>query len=103
MSKAADGSEALTIRGMLGLQLVAWGNGGKQAAAGLSIYCETAQMHLKQILEKLGSRDRVHAAATVARAAALLELGEQQEESRGNSGVKLANWRLPRPVRKQYV
>jgi len=66
---------ALTAREIQILQLVAWGNANKQVAAQLSIACETVRMHVKDILGKLGAKDRAHA-VTIAITRGILRLVE---------------------------
>ena len=51
----------LTSREMEVLQLVAAGNSNKRIARALAIGGETAKTHLRNILKKLGARDRTHA------------------------------------------
>jgi len=50
----------LTRREIEVLHLAAWANGNQQIAAQLSIARETARMHTKHILVKLGAHDRAH-------------------------------------------
>jgi two-component system NarL family response regulator len=55
------------------LKLVAAGNSNKLIAAHLAISEETAKGHLKNIMMKLGARDRTHA-VTIALGRGILEL-----------------------------
>lgn len=70
-----NSGESLSPRELQVLQLAAWGNGDRQVAAQLSIACETARMHMKRILGKLGANDRTHA-VTIAIMRGILRLGE---------------------------
>jgi len=56
---AAD--DALTLREIDVLRLIAGGNANKEIAAQLSITEETVKGHVKNILAKLGANDRTHA------------------------------------------
>jgi two-component system NarL family response regulator len=58
------------------LQLVAWGYRNWQMAEQLSMAGETVRMHLKNILWKLGARDRTHA-VTIAVTRGVLRLSEE--------------------------
>ena len=51
----------LTRRELDVLHLAAFGNSNQRIAALLSIARETARMHMRHILQKLGARDRAHA------------------------------------------
>lgn len=53
--------EALTPREIDILRLVAGGNANKQIAGTLSLSEETVKSHVRNILAKLGARDRTHA------------------------------------------
>jgi len=55
------GDSALTAREIEVLTLIAAGNSNKLIAAQLSINEETAKGHVKNILAKLGAKDRTHA------------------------------------------
>jgi len=55
------GEQTLTSREVEVLQLVAGGNSNKLIAKALAISEETAKTHVRNILEKLGVRDRTHA------------------------------------------
>jgi DNA-binding NarL/FixJ family response regulator len=55
------GEQTLTSREVQVLQLVAVGNSNKLIARALTISEETAKTHVKNILDKLGVRDRTHA------------------------------------------
>jgi len=56
-----SGEDMLTGREVDVLLLIAAGNGNKQVAAQLSITEETVKGYVKNILAKLGARDRTHA------------------------------------------
>jgi len=70
----------LTRREIEVLHLAAWGNGDQQIAAQLSIACETARMHMKHILGKLGAHDRAHA-VTIAVVRGMLRLRDWADGS----------------------
>ena len=53
--------DALTLREIDVLRLIAGGNANKEIAAQLSITEETVKGHVKNILAKLGANDRTHA------------------------------------------
>ena len=53
----------LTTREIEVLQLVASGHANKEISARLSINEETTKTHIKNILAKLGAKDRTHAAS----------------------------------------
>jgi DNA-binding NarL/FixJ family response regulator len=53
--------EALTAREVDVLRLIAGGNANKEIAAQLSITEETVKGYVKNILAKLGAKDRTHA------------------------------------------
>jgi DNA-binding NarL/FixJ family response regulator len=55
--------DALTPREIDVLRLVARGNANKEVAAQLSLTEETVKSHLRNILAKLGAKDRTHAVA----------------------------------------
>jgi DNA-binding NarL/FixJ family response regulator len=67
------GEGALSAREIQVLKLVAAGNSNKLIAAHLAISEETAKGHLKNIMMKLGARDRTHA-VTIALGRGILEL-----------------------------
>ena len=52
---------ALTARELEGLRLIASGHANKEISARLSINEETTKSHIKNILAKLGAKDRTHA------------------------------------------
>jgi len=54
---------ALTFHEIEVLHLAAFGNSNRRIAAKLSIASETARIHMKNILRKLGAQDRAHAVA----------------------------------------
>lgn len=58
---AADG--VLTLREIEILRLVGGGNANKEIAAQLSLTEETVKSHVRNILAKLGAKDRTHALA----------------------------------------
>jgi len=70
----------LTRREIEVLRLAAWGNSNHQIAAQLSIACETARMHMKHILGKLGAHDRAHA-VTIAVMRGMLRLRDWTDGS----------------------
>jgi len=55
--------DALTPREIDVLRLVARGNANKEIAAQLSLTQETVKSHIRNILPKLGAKDRTHAVA----------------------------------------
>ncbi len=55
--------DALTPREVDVLRLVAGGNANKEIAAQLSLTEETVKGHIRNILAKLGAKDRTHAVA----------------------------------------
>jgi DNA-binding NarL/FixJ family response regulator len=67
------GDEALTARELEVLRLVAAGNRNQDVAERLRISEETAKVHVKHILEKLGARDRTEA-VTIALRRGILQL-----------------------------
>lgn len=58
------GEDALTLREIEVLKLIASGSSNKLIAAELSITEETVKGHVKKILSKLHARDRTHAVTT---------------------------------------
>ena len=54
---------ALTTREIEVLRLIASGHANKEISARLSINGETTKTHIKNILAKLGAKDRTHAAS----------------------------------------
>ena len=61
------GEEDLTARELEVLQVICDGYKNKQAADRLSISEHTVNFHIKNIIEKLGARDRTHAVAIALR------------------------------------
>jgi DNA-binding NarL/FixJ family response regulator len=61
------GEEDLTARELEVLQVICEGYKNKQAADRLSISEHTVNFHIKNIIEKLGARDRTHAVAIAVR------------------------------------
>lgn len=57
------GDESLSRREVQVLSLVAAGNSNREIGARLSVTEETAKMHMKRIIAKLGANDRTHAVA----------------------------------------
>ena len=57
------GEEGLTPKEIAVLRLIAAGNANKEIAAQLSITEETVKSRVKNILDKLGAKDRTHAVA----------------------------------------
>ena len=55
------GEEGLTPKEIAVLRLIAGGNANKEIAARLSITEETVKSRVKNILDKLGAKDRTHA------------------------------------------
>ena len=58
---AHTGEEALTLKEIEVLRLIAAGNANKAIAAQLSITEETVKSRVKNVLDKLGANDRTHA------------------------------------------
>jgi DNA-binding NarL/FixJ family response regulator len=67
------GDEALSVREIEVLRLIAGGNANKQIADQLSITEETVKGHVKNILAKLSANDRTHA-VTIALKRGIIEL-----------------------------
>jgi len=72
------GADDLTPREVEVLTLIAAGNSNKCVAAKLALSEETVKGHVKNILGKLGARDRTHA-ATLAIARGLIALNASLE------------------------
>jgi DNA-binding NarL/FixJ family response regulator len=68
-----SGEEALTPKELEVLRLIAAGNANKEIAAHLSITEESVKSRVKNILDKLGARDRTHA-VTVGLKRGIIEL-----------------------------
>lgn len=68
-----SGEEALTPKELEVLRLIAAGNANKEIGAHLSISEESVKSRVKNILDKLGARDRTHA-VTVGLKRGIIEL-----------------------------
>jgi DNA-binding NarL/FixJ family response regulator len=67
------GREALTVREIEVLRLIATGNANKEIGAKLSVGEDTVKRHVTNILEKLDANDRTHA-VTIALKRGIIEL-----------------------------
>ncbi|MBQ5946680.1 response regulator transcription factor [Massilia sp. ST3] len=55
------GQEALTVRELQVLELIARGHANKQIGAGLGLSEDTVKGHMRSIMDKLGANNRTHA------------------------------------------
>jgi DNA-binding NarL/FixJ family response regulator len=66
-ARRAPGEEELTARELEGLTLIRDGCKNKQIADQLTISENTVNFHIKNVVDKLGAKDRTHAVAIAIR------------------------------------